>query len=1062
MFKFFQSNDMHQLTELFCARMPSSTGDPFVPATVLVQSYGTGQWLKLKCAERDGIAANIDCVLPAHFIWQLYRKLLDAPERSPFQSESLAFRLMPILARQPDPAIQGYLNHDGDADLRCYQLGEKLAGLFEQYLLYRPDWMAAWEKQEDIPFEHPFGWQKTVWQDLLASDPTLARQHRGRLHLELMELIARPHPAIPGAVSVFGISSLSPMQIQTLAALSAHCEVDIYFLNPCQHYWGDIVSKSDQSRRSIRDLVNTTEALEDDDYLEVGNPLLASLGKQGREFLELVLENDTAHDFESFNESLPESALGQIHQDILNLEVGGQYGDDSGRTPAVLRPDDRSVEFHSCHNKQRELEVLLDQLLHLFATTDTAPADVIVMTPSVADYAPFIHGIFHGKVPYTIADRSLVEQSDLVSSLVQLLNLPDSRLTSIEVMDLLEVPSIAKKLGINQDQRELIAAWIEQAGIRWETDGQSKSNRWDLPDVHQNTWRFGLDRLLLGVAMDSQHGTYRGIYPADVTAGDAALLGNLIGFINQLERYRTLLSDAHIPGEWHTLVSDLLDDFFEPTGDEILEIEQLQKQLQQFTDMTELANYDTPVSSQLFRYWLRSQLSQTNTAANFLSGGVTFATLVPMRSIPFNTVCLIGMNDGAFPRQDKPVSFDLMARFPRQGDRSRRLDDRYLFLEAILSAREYLYVSYEGKSMKDNEDRPPSVVVSELIDYCRDVFDRVNFTDHPLQPFSPRYFDGSLVTYQRYWFDAITVPSDYKGFRDTQLLSHEVQENVNLTELQSFFKHTARYYLRSRLGVYLSDSEVDLRDVESFSLDSLENYTLADSALQCLVTGHSLDRWRENQVASGTVMQGSLGTGQLLRAETLARNLHEQLTPLLVENLAPLQVQAEVGDITITGRLDLAGENLALYYRAGNLSARHQVEAWLAHLFANAAGHNLRTEVVTRNRDSILTGRFQPLEANDASQALAPLLAIFERAQQEAVCLPPETLLALYNKLAKDGDRQAAIDAAVKTWEQDNKFEGTDREWQRVFTIPEDIDDQVIADTRALYTALLDHWEQDK
>ncbi|MDZ7684448.1 MAG: exodeoxyribonuclease V subunit gamma [Gammaproteobacteria bacterium] len=501
-------------------------------------------------------------------------------------------------------------------------------------------------------------------------------------------------------IAVIGLSTLPPIHLEALQALSHHIDVDLYFLNPCQHYWGDIVSEKDQARRSIRGMTGKTE-LADEDYLEVGNPLLSSWGKQGREFLELLLDTEDIVDAEFFEPPTGESMLAGIQRDILELSFGGEGG--TGVTPEK-RPTnarDLSVQIHVCHSKMREVEVLYDQLLRLFdEAPDLTPADVIVMTPDVADYAPFIEAVFpRSKLPYTIADRALGEESPVLLALSTLLSLPDSRLTSTEVMDLLEVPTIARRFELEDSDLQLMSRWIQASGIRWELDGEARAERWQVPATRENTWHFGIDRLLLGFAMREEDGIFGDILPCDVDSSEAGILGTFCDIIERISFYRDVLAKSHTASEWRDLVQQLMDDFFEAQGDEELDLASVRDLLILLEEETASTEFVESISPRLFRYWLNQQLSISQQSRGFISGGVTFATLVPMRSIPFRVVCLLGMNDGNYPRQDRPPTFDLMAREGyRRGDRSKRNDDRYLFLEALISAEDTFYVSYEGRA----------------------------------------------------------------------------------------------------------------------------------------------------------------------------------------------------------------------------------------------------------------------------------------------------------------------------------------------------------------------------
>ncbi|MEX1237773.1 MAG: exodeoxyribonuclease V subunit gamma, partial [Pseudomonadales bacterium] len=650
----------------------------------------------------------------------------------------------------------------------------------------------------------------------------------------------------------------------------------------------------DLARRSVRRLLGKdreTDTLTEEDYLDIGNPLLSSFGKQGREYLELLLEIDELSTDEAYTVPSGDSMLALIKRDILNLEFGGEFGLDARPEPRAIATDDFSLQIHACHSKMREIEVLYDQLLRIIDTDhDITPADIMVMTPDVGTYAPFIEAVFNreagrNRLHYTIADRSLNQESAVLVAFSTLLGLPDARLTSTEVMDILEVPTIARKFNVFEEELLTLTHWVKDAGIRWELDGESKRVRWQVPASNQNTWQFGLDRLLLGLAMESGAGPFDGIAPMDLSASDGELLGTLCHFVELLAEYRLKLLEPRTMAEWRDILLAMLDDFFDPRGAEELDLGLIRELLIRLEGEIDDAAYNTPLSPNMLRYWFDQQLSISQQSRGFISGGITFATLVPMRSIPFKVVCLLGMNDGEYPRDDRPPTFDLMQSADyRKGDRSKRNDDRYLFLEALLSAGAFFYISYEGRSVKDNKERPPSVLVSELIDYVTRVFDHDPVTVHPLQPFSEEYYSTlrpDLVTYRNDWYDALLAPSPVQTFADVVFEDDPDLAADHISKLQQFFRHPARYFLRNRLGVYFEDNDIDLKDTESFTLDSLERYQLADSALTTLLVGDSIELWRQRAVASGLVMDGPLGRAQLDTQLSRAQEVYAEMANIV-------------------------------------------------------------------------------------------------------------------------------------------------------------------------------------
>ena len=1084
MLQLLQANTMTTLVDVFCARSRDIGADPLIPTTVLVQNYGMGQWLKFQTAERAGIAANIQCQLPADFIWQVYQWLLPQEGLQGagfFNREQLTWQLLhwlePQQARLREPVfapLNHYLSGTGDPQLRCYQLSAQIADLFDQYLVYRPDWISQWEaerSQTSSQTSRQHSWQPALWRLLRASS---TEAHRADLHQQLLQLLAGldERPArLPERLAIFGLSALPPIHLATFQALGQWLDVDIYFLNPCAHYWGDIVSEKDLARRSIRAATGRTAGtrLTDDDYLEVGNPLLASMGKQGREFFELLLENDAVVSHEQFTARPGAKALAGLQNDILNLEFGGQFGSarDNGGSLAgslTVQAGDSSIQIHSCHSKLREIEVLLDQLLLIFAERpDIHPSDVIVMTPDIAEYAPVIQAVFKDQLFYSLADRGLTEESAVLLAFEKLLALPESRLTSTDIMDLLEVPAIARRFALAEADLALIGQWIRGTNIRWEYSGRDKTERWDLPATQENTWTFGLERLLLGYAMESEQGLFAGRLPFDVNAGDGELLGTLCDFVHLLQDYRQRLALAQPATGWLQTINALLADLFRPAGDEELDIDLLRGALQQLADQTASASFTAPISGRLLRHWLGLQLAQPRPARGFLRGGITFATLVPMRSIPFKVVCLLGMNDHAYPRQDQVASFNLITLDAyRKGDRSRRVDDRYLFLEALLAAQDYLYISYAGRSLKTNKVKPSSVLVSELSHYLQTVYGQDFVTEHPLQPFSPRYFDPrlpALQSYQRDWFEALVAGQENPGaaaapFVDTSLADDPDLLPHDLAQLARFLRHPARDYLQQRLGVYFAEDDGAFAESEPFSLDGLDRYQLADGALQTLVHGGSLDTWQAQMVASGQLMPGPAGVLALQQQRQRAEQVFAAL-PAVAGHSRQAQLALDLSTATSA---DLAGispnnllllqasitdlqANTLLHFRAATLRRRQLLTAWLDHLFMNALDEGPYQSLLISldNKHKLVTTRLAPLPAEAARQHLADLVGLYIRGMRRPLPFLPE-LSASWFEASRKGKSFAECQALISdAWQDARGFgEGQDPAYQRLWDFPAD------------------------
>ena len=1053
MLELLQSNRMQLLIETLCARLQQPE-DPFEPTLVVVQSQGIGQWLKVELANRLGIAANIDCLLPAELIWRLYQRVLpnELPDESPFSRQLMTWRLMALLPHSTESTIQQYLADSADYQLRLYQLSHAIAGLFDQYLIYRPDWIAAWEGKTE---EALLPWQSELWRELLTQpgmDPSL---HRASLHQAFLKALGEGQADLPGEINVLGISSLPAMHLHTLQAVSDHRSVAIYFLNPSEHYWGDIESEKDVAKKSIRKLLGKEGPLAEEDYLEVGNPLLSSTGKQGREFLELLLEADNINAVDLFQPVATTDMLGQIHSDLLNLEFGGEFY--SGETPPPglsRREDDHSIQIHAVHSRMREVEVLLDQILAMIdrANGELAPTDIIVMAPDISTYAPFIQAVFQGKLPFSVTDRPAVDESSILVAFNKLLALPDSRLSASEVMDLLEIPAIAEKFELSEPDISRLQLWVREAGIRYEMDGASKAAKWQLPNEDYNTWRFGLDRLLLGLAMEPAAGLYAGTAPLEVSPGDAELIGTLCHILDLLVKYRDLLAGEHTALEWQTAVNAMLSDLMLVSAEDEFAMAQVSDALSTLSQQNQQAQFSDAITSRLFRFWLTEQLQQPAQNRGFVSGGITFATLVPMRSIPYPCVCLLGMNDREFPREDKPLSFDLMADSYRKGDRSKRNDDRYLFLEALLSAQQTFYVSYIGRGQKDNKEKPPSELVSELIDYLDRVYAHAPLHTHPLQPFNADYFtpDNQLRSYSANWYKALTGEAVSKDFVDQDLLPREEDALQHLDQLSRFYRHPAQYFLNQRLGVYFREEDDDLKDVESFDLDGLEKYQLAESALTTLLDQTSLHDWLATTRASGHILPGPMGEQQLRREVDLAEQIAAEVESIGGLDKSVEQFVLTFGAQSLEAEIPLRGGQ-HITARTGALKARQRIEAWIRHLALCAHGYDKPTIMISRDKQrGASREEIPPIAANLAVDHLSLLIDLFHTGLAKPLLFLPEASL----EFATGSD----IAAAKKKFFNDNPgTEFNDRYYNRLFDLPADLNSEFETIANQVWLPMLQH-----
>lgn len=1107
-------NQPERLRDLIVQWTGQNPVAPLEKEVMLVQSNGIAQWLKLAFAADAeeggcGIAAALEMSLPSRFLWQVYRAVLGpeaVPAVSPFDKSRLTWRLMRMLPALLDSPgyepLKRFMAQDADQRKR-FQLAQRVADLFDQYQVYRADWLAAWAAHEDVvidarnqrtPLPEEARWQAALWRALLddvgaqgqaQGGVDLRGTGRAAVHEAFMRRAESWHEggerpkALPRRIIVFGISSLPRQSVEVLAALARWTQVLMCVHNPCMHYWADIVADQDllRARHARQRRRAGAPAVLDDSQLHLhAQPLLAAWGKQGRDFIGLLDEYDSDEARESYTPHFtrigqridlfdgddPLTLLQQLQDDIRDLRPL----DETRRKWTPVDPhEDESIRFHIAHSAQREVEILHDRLLAAFeADPALRPRDVIVMVPDIEVYTPHIQAVFGlvdaddtRYIPFSVADRAQRTFDPLIGALEMLLALPQSRVTVSDVLDLLEVPAVRARFGIDADDVPTLRNWIDGANIRWGLHAQQRASL-GLPQADEisapNSWAFGLRRMLLGYAAGDRASAWRGIEPyAEIGGLDAALLGPLTRLLDALDSTWQTLRETATVEVWCERLRALKTTFFATDDPEdAYTLERLDAALETWREAcVEAALADKLPLAIVAENWL-GVLDGGGLQQRFFAGAVTFATLMPMRAIPFRHVCLLGMNDGDYPRSRTPLDFDLMRRDYRPGDRSRREDDRYLFLEALLSARDHLHISWIGRSVTDNTPRPPSVLVGQLRDHLKSGWrldgddDRPNALidaltiEHRLQPFSADYFpaqrDASLLyTYAFEWGRPAPLRGDaaqaVQAVQAASLPPPERDEPVSIAELAEFLRDPVRSFFRQRLRVGFESEDAASENQEPFEVDDLQAWTLQRELIRAQVAAMArgeddlepaaLERL-ERMHRSGDLATG--GFGEVIGQELLAPmgKLFIDYREALARWPQPLDDQYEIRlDAQVEGRT-LSIDDWIGDLRAGPDGARGRVilEAsglvkdkkyrgdklvayWVAHVAAQLAVGEVTTVIVSKAGKA----EFSPVAPDVARAYLVALLGAWDEGARRPLPLAVKTAFAWLRRLPDtfDGTR---------------------------------------------------------
>jgi len=1013
-----RNNRMELLLEELGDVLTAPRQSLFQPEVIVVQSQGMERWLSMGLAERFGVWGNAVHPFPRAFIQALGQRVVGAVDAAAqFTREAMALHLALILADLPDDSrllpMHQYLAARPGLEARL-RLAEQLADAFDQTQIYRPDWCLDWAKE--VANETDF--RPLLFRLLMAR---IGEHHFPAEVARLAGLLGRKNfdaSVLPERVCLFGVATLPPAFMQVFAALAQQVPVHWFLLAASREYVG-----AERGRRELaraRSAAGNQSAIATDDFERERisqQPLLASYGRIMRD-VGLLLERDCEYveiATRDFVEPDPSSILATVQADLCALRRRGS----SAEVPKLrLSVSDRSLQIHACHGPRRELEVLRQLLLDAFERDPTMrPEDVIVLLRDVEIYAPLVDAVFAserglpGHIPYRLSDRNLGATNPIAEAVAVLLESAQLRLSATELLRLLELGPIAARFGFGLEQRSKIRKWMQELHVTW---GVDMADRLQVGAKGQpeHTLRWGLSRLLLGVTMVSNTPKrWHALAPIDNEGDDAELAGALVESAESLFTWRERFARPCSFGDWHKTIGDATTQLFKVEATDAWQLADLLQTSAALASEAERAKFIELVPAAVVARRIRAHYESTRSSQALLVSGVTFCAMLPMRGIPARIVAMVGLDDGSFPRAAMSSSFDDVARSPsRPGDRVGRDEDRHLFLETLLAARERLIITYRGRNPRDDSLLPRSVVVDELLAVIDESFtvgdgageqasERL-IVFHPLHAHSARYFDGSdarLVLRDEGQFLAALALERSSFALEVgmcEALTKVTQTELELSALERFWLAPAEYFFRNRVGAEVESAQPSIEPFDPTELDSLERYQLVVAQWQAVCQGRDEVDTLAEWTARGLRPFDNLG--RVVHDEQLAltRQIHAFMRNLgaadagrllgLSSTVAGTELRAVLADIHDIGRVD---------WSPARISARHRLVAWLRHLLMAVSGQGSVSWLLRLGEKSdrgLVVERLLPLAPATAESMLEKLVRGFEVGQRAPLAFFPQ------------------------------------------------------------------------
>lgn len=1066
-----------ELVAKLCDMLAAPPADPFAPELVAVPTRGIERWLTQRIASElasrssgDGVCANVEFPSPRRLVRDV---LLTIPElASALESwngtaltrsvvsvldDHLDEPWMWLLARFVD-AGRGIDALDNGQRLRA---ARKISGLFARYARRRPEMVRAWREGRDLAADGRGLPEADLWQ------PRLWRLVRDRIGVPgLAELLpAALDPVrrgevdlhLPDRLSVYGLTAADPIDLEVLEAVAAQRDVHLYLLHPSPVLWQDTAAVFEGSPAGAR-LGRVADPTVD----LPRHPFLRSWARESRE-LQMVLagrNHCSGASLAGLGAASP-TVLGRLQRDIRSNTAPARAG-----TPTEVDRADRSVQIHVCYGARRQVEVLRDAILHVLAADSTLePRDIVVMTPDLATFAPLLEATFlravgipasgHADHPAVddalpdlrlrIADRAPAATNPLVRFAATVLELAGSRLEAGTVRELVAMPVVRQLFGFGEETADAISAVIEDTNVRWGLDGEHRS-LWNAGRGDDHTWRRGLDRALSGVFYsDSSVRVVGTVAPLDGAEGqEARPIALLAQILDRIAAVRALLSEPKPHSAWGPAIVGAVRLLAAPGWDDQWQWGQLERLLEECFPSEGTGDDDPLIGPAEARIVVGDWTRDTPSPLHFRTGDITVCTLVPMRSVPYRVVCLLGMDDHRFPRSSRVDGDDLLVDNEMIGDSDRGAEDRQLLLDAVMAAGDHLIVTYSGRDELTNAEYPPAVPIAELRDVLADMVGESGLerseTRHPLQPFSETNFVAGERGVDGPWgFDTMQFDGARAIQRRTvaeparRLLpppADDLFSQVRLEDLRYFLEHPARAFLRRRLGFVIPARGEIPDDTMPTALDPLSEWKVTNRLLTGLLAGHPIESLEAHERAGDTVPPGNLGVPGLERARQRATDLwsaartaghdptrHEQRTGVV--RVGNHVIEGTVSADPGTGRIDVVTPS--------RLKGKQRLRAFLQMVFLSALDPHHPWQGLLLGRhlrgDNLWSVRIGPIRGDaesrrrEAESLLSGLVDLYVEGLTAPIPLPCETSFVWQRKIGSH--RDVARKVAGQAWETD-------------------------------------------
>ncbi|XBC44247.1 MAG: exodeoxyribonuclease V subunit gamma [Buchnera aphidicola (Schlechtendalia peitan)] len=1029
-------------------------------------------WIKIFIANKYLITANINFLKFNTFVWKIFQNF------SSHNYSNLEFTRYYLIWKMMNlKNIKHFSNFisKSNSKIKLFEILSFLSKTFEQYLIYRPDWIKKWQEnsKKQNNTHASTNQYEVLWIELIKymnskhqstwnfSNILFYLENKFKKKLNITQF--------PPRIFIFENTYLTPYHLIILKQISQLCDIHFFYTTPYQ-YEEQLLSKFNKikkcninlTQKNAADLLKTTRKFKIfiQKKINIHNSMnyIASWGEYGLEntvLLNLIQKKQV----NIFNTKETTCLLQKIQKNIIqnnflknnNINKINIHNEKKYK----IFKNDKSLAIHVCLTLRREIEVLHDNLLNILNTNhDILFHDILIISKNINIYTPYIYSIFNkinGKnyIPFFIlSDTYLENKTTIFKIVIEMLDLPNISLDNEKILNLLSNVFILKKFKIKSKEIIILHKIIQQSCITFEADSTNETYESHINHEYNNL-SIGEENIFLGRAMnDINYITWNKNVPYQyLSTKHYKIFGKFVTFSILLKKWKKILSTEKSLKHWKILFEQFLQDFFINDDSEKQEIIFIKKQWNKIIDPGIRENYKGKISIKILKNELLNYNSQKINIHGCFSGKVTFCNGFKLRSIPFKVICILGMHEKFVIQKTSTSNLSLMYQYPRICDPHRPNKYKYLFLETLLSTKKFLLISYYKNSEHTNSIHEQSLIINQLFLYISKNFyiskkynnkckcQNINklllhiYYFHTNELYSTKnfYHNYKFHSFSQTWFKISQLTRTYKNNFEKPLPKIQYK-HINMFNLISFWKNPIRYFFNQRLHVKLNLITTNNLYQEDYFIKAIDRYWINVDILNFLLYRKSIKKLFLYYKYKGIIPSGNIGKIYWNNQLSLITPLYEKIN-LQKKKLRNKKFCIQTGIHFLYGLLKNINTTGLLRWTPSIIKNTDIISLWLEHL-VYCCIYNTGDSIMFGLKNTNLT--FHRLKKNQASHLLNKYVSGYIEGMTKPILLTNtgiNWINYIYDKNNKNISTkkqhiQKAKSIMLQTWEGNNWKKG--------------------------------------